>query len=1290
MLRQGARNVAGVSWQIEVTAYLVVMGRIGALRFRHFTPEGIEDVDCRDTGGGVAYVQMKELAGGRGRMTASGVAEALFHGQKHTAESPVIVVTDAALGSGLNFTGWMLDMRTDGSAGCASVQEHLSAKGLSEDEAERLMGRSFLVSLPWDMRPLSEKLLVEALGTSPAVAALAVSRLIDLVSSAAADQRTATAQTARAITCNDLDTILAEIQSTVDTEGLDEAISAGVCSPANYLSSSNLTAGQFYLGAEGAPGLIAAGLDVVRPGEMKAILEGFSRHQYALLLGPSGAGKSVLLWRAARDVLVGASILRVVKVSTAEEVDLLVRHARLQQPSRTAPLVIAADNLGRPQVGAWPEAARRLREIPWVYLLGAARSEDFSPRLAAGGASVVELVLDAATANNVAEAVRDAGIEILMDPQEAQERAEGLLMEYMALLTAGQKFRQVLADQVEGLRDPQRKVERTLARLVTTAHGLGIGLEADALPRLLSEQEDIVGAALGRLSGEHVILRAETEWRGLHELRSSTISNLLHEAPPPTLERTLNQVAEVVPLPLAGWLLRRVAQETSGAVSSVADIIGVRLAEVDDAVILASALEGAERADSFLYAAKSLPVLKEHASSTLTVHQLAMLIYGIGNQGIGSDTSGGTDFDRMLLSLTPIAAQVGPRAAIVVDAISRQVTTPNVMRVMAEERPENISRLLEACIGILHFNEEDATALLSAVPTPTSPHEADIVARIIDSLVVLADLPNSRLSFCIGDLESRANMLTCTEPWALNIEVEHVSSEITLTATLMTPSSESERSLPLTWDIHREEPDDLVHSQAMRIAKRLADGCPEADMVKIVTLSPSGSRYVVAGHEPGYKTLKREVFKRRESVRQSVSYQASLRRLEAASSWTDLLREQVLIAAKLSELLGQGHQRMASTDNMSRRHDWEASLAEVNTAVKSLRNRPFSVAVDPGLSHAQSDQDERSEDAVTRAFEHVILALGELAERKFPVQVSMSLQKALASVDDALRAGTPTLSTVGSPLPDELRKHLDRLLQLQRALAAFPYLDKFIRTSPETMNNVIRQATQETATREASLLGEALHPQTGYQLFRITSEDPLPHTVDECDIVLVTELSALDAVHEALQKCKSSIREALTSRIYLVATLEEDVLPIAFQFAMHSPVDIVPLPAPKRSQICDAAGLIQPQRALTDGVTKFVEVLSGRSAAAALRHRRNVDWPAANAPEPLEPDKHLPAGLSGAHPVVDHLVELYRQVMAEEEGFRPPGELAGAMIHPLSGLDPDAEQSQLLNHVSMAVIESFR
>ena len=44
-----------------------------------------------------------------------------------------------------------------------------------------------------------------------------------------------------------------------------------------------------------------------------------------------------------------------------------------------------------------------------------------------------------------------------------------------------------------------------------------------------------VGDALGVLHDEHIVVCDGDNWRGLHELRSATISELLHNGPPPRL-----------------------------------------------------------------------------------------------------------------------------------------------------------------------------------------------------------------------------------------------------------------------------------------------------------------------------------------------------------------------------------------------------------------------------------------------------------------------------------------------------------------------------------------------------------------------------------------------------------------------------------------------------------------------------------------------------------------------------------------------------------------------------------
>ena len=118
---------------------------------------------------------------------------------------------------------------------------------------------------------------------------------------------------------------------------------------------------------------------------------------------------------------------------------------RLLRPNDTSPVMVVSDDLGRQQTSGWPHAASMLREIPAVLLLGAVRADDFTPTLFVGSTRVLEPRLDGALAGALAEQLRRRRIPLRMAPDETFQRSEQLLMEYVALLTTGQRLRQVLA-----------------------------------------------------------------------------------------------------------------------------------------------------------------------------------------------------------------------------------------------------------------------------------------------------------------------------------------------------------------------------------------------------------------------------------------------------------------------------------------------------------------------------------------------------------------------------------------------------------------------------------------------------------------------------------------------------------------------------------------------------------------------------------------------------------------------------------------------------------------------------
>ncbi len=393
-LRQGARNVAGVTWQVAVSVHLLVLARAGDLPFASVTPEGFEDLDCTRADGTRTFVQTKEAAAGEGRLTASDVGDALKHAEDAARGAQIVLVTDGDLGSGLGFTGWDGFLSGQPAAAVDDVVAALEVRGLAGPAARGVVARSSVVRLPWRLRDLTEQRLADAVGTHPTVASFAVDLLCAAVAASAADQRAVERADALTHTLADVDAAVAQVQSAVDVASLDAAVAAGVCAPADFLVGSGLTAAEFYAGVDGSPAHIAARLDVPRPVEVDEIRSAAQQERYALLVGPSGSGKSVLLWRAARDAVPGARVVRVRRLRTTTDADMLVRHVRLLRPSSAAPVVVAADDLGRPGMTAWPDAAGVLRDGAGVVLIGACRAEDFRPSLVVGPTRVVEPALD--------------------------------------------------------------------------------------------------------------------------------------------------------------------------------------------------------------------------------------------------------------------------------------------------------------------------------------------------------------------------------------------------------------------------------------------------------------------------------------------------------------------------------------------------------------------------------------------------------------------------------------------------------------------------------------------------------------------------------------------------------------------------------------------------------------------------------------------------------------------------------------------------------------------------------
>lgn len=1242
-LRQGARNVAGVTWQVSVCVYILVAARAGRLPFVDLLPEGFEDADCLTVEGERTFVQTKELDAGYGEMSAAGLAEALAHAEVSARGREIVVITDGTLGSQVEFTGWEASLDEQVGRGRERVVAGLIKRGYSTDEAANILRHSRLIRLPYRVRQASEALLAEALDVHPAVAGIAVDRLTREVARASSDQRRTTASTATRVRVSDIDALVAAVQDAVDVDGLDAAVAGGVCAPVSFLRGEDVRAKTFYLGVDGQPGHVAADLDVIRPEELRACDDGLRDEQSVLLIGPSGCGKSVLLWRAARDLVPAARVLRVERLLDADDAASLTRHVRLLSPTETSPVLVVVDDLGRPEKASWSQAASALRELPHVMLLGAARSEDFSPTLLVGATRVVEPRLSAEMARLLSERIEKEGITPRMAAEEAFERSEGLLMEFVALLSTGRRLRQVLGAQVVALRDPGRLVQREGARLVTAAHTLGLSLHADRLAEALADSGGAsavaqVGDAFGVLRDEHIVVREGERWRGLHELRSSTLSELLHESPPPRLGETLARVAGVIDSVHAGWMVRRVAERFPSSVPEVVQALGDQLANELTAKELATLLEGAERADNALYVHAALPVLESRRPGGVTLANLALLSYPRRNQALEMEKMGHEPYDNAMRRVAAIADSLPLRSDYdaTVSSLCQKLDAEQLTRLMRDADLVDVLRVLEVGGHHLALPFELLNGIATRMCVPADVSSALLWSRLVAACA--SYLAPAQLTEVWGTTSQRAEAVCRADPLALHVEVEGTTVQMTR----LLPSDGSGEMPPLLpWDVRRPGADNALNEATVASLERIKDACPELLQFEAITVTADGRRYRLVGHEPGHKNMPRKNFKGRETVRQAVGFQAALRRATSSQTWTEVVTTQIHVAAELTSAAAELPLRLKIEDNARRRAGWRSSIADLRKRLAALNPPPLLLGAGPDSAMSLSDQADRGEDNITRVLSEALEAVDRACpdgDTVRPLAVAMGLRDAADALITARARASASVHGQGDVLPQALIDSILVSANLAAALQVEPAMSRRIRAD-DPLGSSIR-IWNEVRARRTAVCAEVLRtalaerPEATFALV----EDPSPSSwsLQGRSWVVFAPAEVFDEVLESLEVLDDDDRDKLEHTLVMGVVLSADAaadaggsfdvesadghgdrprlgppqcmsLGFGYQLTSSASRSALPIPADRAEELARVTNLIHSRAGV--GVAQAVEKLMSRSHEAARRRMRQLADP---------------------------------------------------------------------------------
>ena len=1298
-LRQGARNVAGVRYQMAVTAYLLAESRRGALPFIQITPEGYEDIDCLAHGSRRWFVQVKEMGAGAGRLTAASLANAISHAAL-IAQRPsrIVVVTDAQLGNQIAETGWDQTITSTAGYDVEGVVGALVRNGHQRHQADELLTRVHLVRLPWNLTPATTKSLEDCYSINPTAAGLVVSRLLDDLTGIAASQRSTAADRPGCRGLNDLDTLVQATMSAIDVEGLEAAVRLGICEIADFTSGPETGLGDFLLGVDAVPRHIGANYDVIRPGPTRAVQVGLEQRRYVLLAGPSGSGKSAQMWRSAHDLSPGTRVVRVHRLETDSEVDELVRYVKLLNPGAVGSVVVCCDDLGRPRTARWPLTTRRLLEQPSVVLLGAVRQEDFTAELLSHGGELVNLSLDDDTAIAIADQLAFVGAPLALEVPEAVQAADGQLMEYVALLTSGSHMRAVLAAQVQSLLESDDHTAAALARLVCAAHVLGVSLEASTIERVTDVGRVSLSRALRWLQDEHIVTSEDQiSWRGLHQRRSEVLTELLHETPPPGLSETMGAVLTAVPPTGLGWSLRRIIELFPDLIVDPTAAVVQAVSQCSSAEELAILFESLERADNSMTAKSCIPVLEHHRRRQVRLLDWAIFVCNDKFAGVRLGTGGDSVLDQVGRHVHACAEDLPDRSTAYCGAAVR-ACGDRLVSLITDAPLEDAVRLLEASAPYLSLADIDLREMARRFPWPDEILDTEVrhLHGRLRSAAYLATNGAPGFVRAWGSLAQRLDQAARSAANVISASLTH-GDFVGATVQLLSDPVGETNSPNFAWDLqsHREHPDDAINQAAVDMATHVGECCPELEVVEVITILADGTRLKLGDLEPGHKRLARRARPARHIVRANVGVQAAISRQVAACSWTELVRQRTRIGTLVVQLTEEAPRRLGSNDNRQRRADWMGRLDEVDLLLATLPRPPATSELDVGSSAARWDSD-REEDDLSAALRRVASMLRSLVpqdpERLVPAGASGQARDTARKLEEAVSKDDLLMTAEERSAYADLPTSLGRLSALLSAIAFDSTVSNKIKGSPDVFLDNLNQLVGTVATtqlqEELGFLKEAFLGVSGAEIFQVPSADPFVTSIAGHQWLVTVPPENWDEIVALAAEKQLHITGPPVS---VVCTTDEALLPITVRLSTMVSAGYIPLGPESVEQFGSALG-----RSTVDGpalnlVGDVARELALASWKNARRWLRPSEWPVVAddpAADVLAVQRLMDSAPSDEQDMLSAMRDLLFRVLAEFEGQEVgavAAELVGGQL--LDSAVPSAGHA--MGHVAEAVLASL-
>ena len=1001
--RSGAWAGRGFHYQHLVSTLILVRQWAGLAPHGYLVPEGFDDCVVEHPDRRV-WIQIKSRK------------ETTFPDAEVTRILDTVAARSARLPNGpaIRSTVVLEQPRTD------RVEPDIAR--LFDDEA----GRVFICKTPGEdiVRLLSSRLAI-----AQVIAEGLASDLYTLVAGASEQNASLPFENRRRISTTEVERRIFERLEAEDPSAIDEALGSGALEPVDF--TTPVDEPNFYRGVKVTPGHLAAKLVLDRPKDVNRVLDALLERRHVLVSGPSGSGKSALTWLSASAAAGRVRWFQITATATPADAQAITRFVRARRPGKSSPLGLVLDDVASTNINLWNVLVRELRGIPALYFLGSVRQEDVHLIANQSDTDFVQVVLDEDLADTVWHKLRARSHTSWTHWREPFEQSNGLMLEFVHLLTQGQRLAAVIEEQIRQREHEGRNDELKIIRSAAVLCAHAGEVEASALFALLDLIPDAANLALKRLIDEHLVRESRPGvLGGLHMLRSNALVKASHD-------ETVFVAADTL------W-------------NSLPAATIETLPRVVQSVLSASAGDGESQ---------SLRNLAGFLEETRDIDQWAAILTGLGLATL----------ERHVASFMSALEQHGVQPAHW--SLASMFADPQ-LDVPALTGAEQLNSLQDAILEFRASPKRDLRrACLQHLRAGSSPPRSDDIVqtnRLLSSLAPICGgdsmriaLPSEVHADPAGDIRQTAALLSTAhhvDPELARSMVEALGGEQNLldrfhsqfpwtTHPTIESSGQHGRTVRSDWyqvdQQHKSDP----HETICEICETLIGLSPCSDAAASDVVDPAGQVVSVGDHRPWSKNMPRANLPSTARVSWNVAFRQILRARSARYSLTDYTTRMASLVRRTERVFRSFTEKWIKPKRASNvaalTSEINSIVASANELVYTAREKPPSTMTEP----AQAGTDDTLGALLTGVLGNLVRRLSELGTAKATATFAGSLhgQANVHHQSDIWR-------TMTSPPLRDLAKLSERLADVSSILHEFAHDHR-----PDAIQRIVKTARRASA-----------------------------------------------------------------------------------------------------------------------------------------------------------------------------------------------------------------------------------